>query len=288
MKRTIVIIVFLLGLNGYIWAQKERRLVYESAFGTSITMNDSAFVVLSYKRDFPNTIKMRTCDTIAVCSWRKISDDIIRIDSRNPYGLVRESSSIVLKNEPSIHNDSLSLSFSLPVETTPIEIRLCQLMDNNILFEKRIDYPHEKSAKVPFGITYVFINTSRFLIEESNPSFFLEIEPPYRRPIFHLPFFVLNNLNSIESKEVEISIPVMNDAFFERLWVEGEYIQICEKGLLWHGILFYKPQESGSIFKMPGQIINGPRPSIIERTKITDEQYTSFVQALDKLDEYGR
>lgn len=264
MNRTINILLFLLILNGPVWAQKERQKEFESEFGTLITMSDSAFVVLSYQKDYPTQIKWRICDTIAICSWETVSKDIIRIDSKNPYELVRESSSIILKDNTYIDTDSLFISFVLPVETTPVEIRLCQLMENNILFEREIHYPKTKTIKVPNRITSVFINTKQSLMDKKEPTSFLEVEPPYSRPFFLFPFFVLNNVDTYNSKEIEISIPVMNDAFFERLWIKGEYIQICEKGLLWHGVLFYKTHDSESIFKMPGNSVIGPRPSIIQ------------------------
>ena len=219
-------------------AQKEVLLGrYSNDCGTTIVLDSAYLVVLSRDYDKLRCVSDtgRLTDTIALCSWKLVAENFIRIDSKSPYELVQDSYHTLKAYDPLLNQDSIKIHFSLPVDRIPVEIQVYDLNTAGRRFDKSFNYSKYNAELTCCDSVFVCIKP---LYRPLNIALLDgTLEPFFSPPEFSLPFFLIAT-NGEQWNTVDISIPCINDSFFEQAWIIGEYIQVTEKGLIWHGNLF--------------------------------------------------
>jgi len=232
----VSVLCFLFVLNVNCSAQKEVRVGrYSNNSGTTLVINDSHIIILSREPDRCVIESGRITDTIAVCSWTRVAENFIRIDSKSPYELVQDSYYSHKGFNPLLDRDSINIHFSLPIDKIPVEIQVYDFNTAGRRFNKSFFYSKNNEELTSCDSVLVCIKP---LYRPLNVALFDGIlEPVLLPPEFTLPYFLIAT-NGGQWNTVDISIPCLNDSFFERVWIIGEYIQVTEKGLIWHGNLF--------------------------------------------------
>lgn len=219
-------------------AQKEVLLGrYSNDFGTTIVLDSTYIVVLSrdYGKFWCVSDTGRVTDTIAVCSWKVVADNFIRIDSQPPYERVQESFFSRKSFDPILSRDSIKINFSLAVEEIPVEIQLYDYSKNKDGVNKTFSYSENNRSVVCCDSVLVCImplsRPLNLAIIESMPESFL-LPPDFSLPLLSIA------THGERWNTIDVIIPCLTDSFFEQAWIIGEYIQVTEKGLIWHGDLF--------------------------------------------------
>lgn len=229
-KALLSVLCFLFVLNVNCSAQKEVRYGhYSNNSGTTLVLNDTLLIILSHEQ------AGRITDTIAECSWKLVAENFICINSKSPYELVQDSYHTLKDYDPLLSQDSIKIHLSLPIDKIPVEIQVYDLNTAGRRFNKSFNYSKNNDELTSCNSVFVCIKP---LYRPLNIALLDgTLEPFLLPPEFTLPFFSIAT-NGEQWNTVDISIPCLNDSFFEQAWIIGEYIQVTEKGLIWHGNLF--------------------------------------------------
>lgn len=166
-------------------------------------------------------------DTLAKCSIKKVSDNFIELNSERPIDIVRKSMRIVQEYDSTIV-DGKQVIFDFPCQRE-VEV---EVITDNFEFLK-FDYsPGRQSLMLPaqtksFG--YV-ISLKELPLPLFNGVFCGLVKyEPFQDIIFE------NGKNVIH-----VSLPAVNDTFFERFLLQGEYARVCGDSIFWKGDVYVK------------------------------------------------
>lgn len=172
----------------------------------------------------------RLNDTVAVCKVFQESPSFLRIDSLSPEEDVFHCMTVEEDIKTSIARDSVVVMFSFPVNYRKLRILLRE--DNVINSDLSFVYPDQRQICLPKEKHYLFG------VEPCDPFDLFSIYNLH--PITELwEVFPIKRKNK-DSNFLTISIPCINDGFFEKVWITGDYVKISEKELVWRGIVFQK------------------------------------------------
>ena len=167
-------------------------------------------------------------DTIAVCRIIKVDKYIYEINSNYRYSII-PATKIVCKHM-NINNDSIRIHFQLPYSKKKNELTILIHFQNDWRYESvecnedRIVFIPQSIKRFHFSIAPTFYDTrvldGRYygLLFYSSPDY--DIAP--------------------DCNDVEVSIPVLNDGFFERYYPKNEYLYIKGNEIHWKGKIFKK------------------------------------------------
>ncbi len=229
MRRTLsVFVLFFMSLA--ICDAQVQGSYYSNGF--LITISDSLAVI----RYPENHLPTRFTDTVAVCKITPESDAFIRIDSQSPYDTVLDCMNVKEGVMETGSTDSLYISFKLPTKYLSHKISIMDLYEVNSQYD----------IIIPTDTTIVLPKRGRY----GEASYYWGIEPNGKPAILELynlysvsylfPVFPLKLKTNTESyNELIVSVPCIDDGFFERVWIQGEYIKLIENGLEWRGMTFY-------------------------------------------------
>ena len=231
--RRFLSILFVLYLCTYICCAQARGSYY-SEKGFVFTIEDSLAVLRFPEEHLPT----RYTDTVAVCRITPENDSFIRIDSKSPYDTVSDCLQIEESVSKTCSPDSLYISFWFPVEYTSLRIDIVDYLTFDTVAV--IEYPEKKSIVLPRSDNLIFG------IEPISVSGDLSIFNLYN--VFGLlPAFPISYKAKSDSTNIFIiSVPCINEGFFEQIWIQGEYVKLVEDGLVWRGMVFHPQRQSGS------------------------------------------
>lgn len=246
----IGVLLLQMGLGNVLFAQRILGR-YSNREGTEIVIDKDRFVVLSAQHNphIPPELKWRICDTIAICSWEYVSNDIIRIENEPIQDIIKKSCSVSTGEESSLPKDSIKIVFNLPETTFPIDICIRQWSDDGEKLERTFRYPQEKEVLVSNGYTEFYFTSPDYLTYKKEPPYMGQDE--YFPIAACYPYPCLTRYIDNQEKGdniIFISIPIMNDAFFEYVWINGDYVFLSEDSLLWHNMTFHTKSQQKELF----------------------------------------
>ena len=182
-----------------------------------VVITDSMFYYVAFDVD----VNIWENDTLAICTWKKVEDNLILIESVDPYKQI----SLVVnnRNEKKVSNDSIKISFDLGQEQKYMQVEVFNEFCNSF-----------KS------------NTYDVQIPKSTKLFHFVIEPN-RGTVDHTALGEYYGLKYFLSPEIEIdnnfnsiSVCVSNLllSFFEQYYIRGDYVYIKDGILHWKGEKF--------------------------------------------------
>lgn len=203
---------------------------FYSETGFLITIEDSIAVIR-----FPeNHLPTRYSDTVAVCRITPESESFIRIDSESPYKTVLDCIHIEEIVDETESSDSLYVSFQLPVIYTQVQITI---QGHNFSSKYVLEYPSKRTIALPKQDNY------SFGVDPVNASDILSGFNIYSVPALW-PVFPIQRLTE-RFNSLLVVISCIDDCFFERAWIQGEYVKLTKDGLVWRGMTFCQLRPKG-------------------------------------------
>ena len=72
------------------------------------------------------------------------------------------------------------------------------------------------------------------LLHEDTLHFYL---PKWLWSVFPLRY------RNYKTNVLHVTVPCIDDQFFSRAWIQGEYMKVCDEGLVWRGQLFKREEK---------------------------------------------
>ena len=180
-----------------------------------------------------NHFRFFITDTLAVCSISQVSDEFYLISSEKPETVV-QNNMIVSQQLDNTINEGKRISFDIPVKHMSLKFHVSL---GNDYFAESIDFDYnhrpcsiiipDTTERIYFGFDTDFSN----VMEHPHGYTFqgiLSVKPS-------ISCIINPNMN-----DITISIPNLDDAFFQRYYVQQEYIRICHDTLSWRGVDFIR------------------------------------------------
>lgn len=198
---------------------------YINEYGNKIIISGNKFIYIEKQPPTHNTWEN---DTLAVCEIKKIRNNVLEINSLNVFDMLYKTLELDYS-----HTYSKKDSTKIVVECPYNKSRL------NIIISIEDSFP------------FKFYHNSRFCdyiyIPKNTKQFMLDIYPDsinnihtIRGQSFGLQEIrLLTNLDVGEG-DVVIKIPILDNHFFERYFIENEYIYIEENKIYWKGNVYKK------------------------------------------------
>jgi hypothetical protein len=207
-----------------LFAQKDISGIYYNEYGQQIKIKNNKFIFTAQQTHYPIYYN----DTLAKCSIKRIDKNLIEINSEPPWYIAMKSLKMVQSIDTTVNADSIKISFAIPYDRGILDISvstdkfqyfdLSYSKDNKVLMLpkniKTINFslsPQQQPVHSPEGIFFGVLYCS-----------FLE-------------YSIEQNMNSII-----IEIPAIDNAFFEKYYVKGEYVRIKHNKLVWKGKVYVK------------------------------------------------
>lgn len=225
MKRRILLYLCIC-FSFYAFGQKKDISgTYFSKFGTKIEIigNDLNYIIPQIQ---PPVVWGN--DTLAKCTFKWVDTNLIELNSTSPNILVLKGLKVVQFSDSTI-NDSIKVSFLIPHQRWNLKI---SVYTNNF---KEFNFIYSK-------------NSRDLMLPNNVESITFSIEPERIMP--HTSdgqFYGIVAFSSFQEYQIEkntnhisIEIPAIDDSFFERYCVTGDYAKISENTITWKGEVFKK------------------------------------------------
>lgn len=225
MKKIFLLIVIYLFIGLVLSAQNNLSGIYYSESGVQLKIENERFRLI-----MPNNARNGWYSEImAEGIVKQIDNSFIELNSLPiPYMEVLESMKIIEKSMDSISHDSIKVKLRIPRQIGELKISI-----STDLF-KNYDFNYTKNnqeIKIPSNVREISIY----------------IEPEYIIP--HNPegqFFGLLSFSFIQHEIlqgvnfIEIELPAIDDSFFERYYIKGDYARIVKDTIIWKGDVYTK------------------------------------------------
>ena len=157
-------------------------------------------------------------DTLATCTWKKVEENLILVESVDPY---KQISVVVDKrNEETVSSDSIKISFDLGQEQKYMKVEVFNEVCNSFK-SNTYDVQVPKSTKL---ITFA-IEPNRGTIDHTS------LGEYYGLKYFLSPEIEIdNNFNTVSVSVLNLSL-----SFFEHYYIRGDYVYIKDGVLHWKG-----------------------------------------------------
>ena len=177
--------------------------------------------------------------TIAVCTLTQEADDFIRLDSPSPSDRVMNCIQFEESFSADCDPDSVYVTFDFPVRSEEYLITVCDNDTTSFNTYKEIKYPKQKTVVIP-----------RFIPSQNHFSWGISTEGSfYYEDMLHIylpkwlwPVFPLR-LRNYKTNVLHVTVSCIDDQFFSQTWIQGEYMKVCDEGLLWRGQLFKREEK---------------------------------------------
>ena len=192
--------------------------------------NESGFRIEIFGNEFNCIVthphaRFWSIDTLAKCTFKWIDDSFIELNTPLPDIVGNEGLKVVQSADSSSSLDSIKLSFKIPYQRG-LRISVC--------------------TNPGFG--YFFQSKSEFVIPKTVKSFSFTIFNEQIKPhTVNCLFYGAIDFNPLRKYQIEentnhisIEIPALDDSFFERFFLEGDYARVSENTITWKGEVFHK------------------------------------------------
>ena len=225
-------ILFCVFLFGGALAPRSLDGFYHSKEGLTIHIRDNQAIITHSEGH-------SIIDTVSVCTITEEDDNFIRIDSPSPYDRVMSCIRFEESYSADHDQDSVYVTFDFPVQNESFWIQICDDNTTSLIPCKEIKYPEQNQIVIPRSLPS--LNTYSWGIRSDGFSLTSELFKLYVN-LDLLCLFPISYRN-YRTNILRISVPCINDGFFDWAQIKGEYIKVCDEGLIWRGDLFKREIE---------------------------------------------
>ena len=226
MRKTLVFFTVTVLYSTVVLAQTNISGTYVDQYGMTLILDDGHFKLIQptpARRGFYSEV-------LAEGVFEQVDKSLAEFNSLNNPAFEATRSMKVTQRTGPVAADSIELCFSIPYRKSGLKI-----------FVDTTD-PYKS-----FVLNYSAKNNVLY-IPGNVKSFFLSVIPEYLPP--HTAagqFYGVVEFSALEAYDVaknanriDIEIPALDDAYFEKYYVKGDYVRVMENALIWKGELFVK------------------------------------------------
>jgi len=167
-------------------------------------------------------------DTLAKCTFKWIDDNFIELNSIQPYIIVQQGLKVVQSFDLT-NKDSIVISFLIPFQRNNLDISVF----TNAL--KSFDLNYSKDNR-----ELMLPNDTKSMTFTISPGIYLTPHSPdglYYGVLYYssAEYVIEKNVNHIS-----IEVPAVDDTFFEKYYVKGDYTKVSKDTIIWKGEVFVK------------------------------------------------
>lgn len=218
----LLLLLNLIVLNSF--GQKKISGVYLNNYGDKIEVIGSEFNYIAFQPGSPIFYN----DTLAKCSFRWIDDEFIELNSVSPYIIANKGLKFIQSTD-SLIKDSIEITFLIPYQRSDLDVSV-----NTNTFKT-------------FNLNYSLLNNS-LILPKNIDSLSFSISPGvYLTPhspdgVYYGILYYLSGEYEIDKNinKIKVVIPAMNNSFFEKYYVKGEYAKVIHDSITWKGDVFIK------------------------------------------------
>jgi len=228
-----VFVVLLFNLLG-IYAQQIKS--YEDEVGFEIVIKDSLFYYIeNHHPSYPVWYN----DTLAKCIIKRINDEFMELNSPYPYELLFSGYNILKQTVENVGKDSIKICFQMPYDRGPLNISIWA-KDSYYPFRWK-DYDWEFSQ-----------SNTQITLPKTFESFSYSISPDQKNQVIHEMLGINYGILFIKDYEIhvekdvnyiQINIPSLTNSFFEKYYVNKEYVRTVGDTIIWKGRTFIKTRK---------------------------------------------
>ena len=200
-------------------------------------------------------------DTLANCIFKWVDANFIELNSTPPDILGHRGLKVVQSSDSTI-NDSIKVSFLIPYQRGELKITI--YTNTNKTFD--LIYPKSsRELMIPNNVESIsFYIMPDHIIPHTSSCLFYGI---VGFDSFH-EYQIKKNINHIS-----IEIPAIDDSFFEKYYVKGDYAKISKDTITWKGEVFMKktPDIRG------GEFYGNRSAHVIDKYDLLKNNCTTFV-----------
>ncbi len=228
MKTQIILVICIYCFSTSLFGQKDISGTYYNDAGMQIKIEDNKFTYIISQSHSP----IYHSDTLAECSIKRIDKNFIEINSVPPLFSIQRRLQVNQSFENGI-SDSIKVVFLIPYDFGELVISIY----TDLAFQKLYELHYSK-------------NNNTIMLPKTIKSFFYGFEPQLSSIITHSVEGAFYGIMRVEpllecaiekgQNSVEINIPTLDNSFFEKYYVKGEYVRITHNKIEWKGDVFVK------------------------------------------------
>jgi len=251
MKTLLLSIIYICCFSISLFGQRDISGIYSAIDGYSgyIEIKDNQFKYYIWQ----GGSIVYSNDTLAICTFKWADKSFIELNNsvEDPAWEVCRSIKIAQESNPAYGSDSIKIEFIIP-HTRGLKITVKACNKHTTLGRFTLDYSmkYSRGLTLPHNNILVIarddINRISFSIKPENifphtidgaffgiVDFYMDYIDSYTLPGFQLK----ENVN-----DVLIEIPALDNTFFERYYVQGEYARVYGNKIQWRGNVFVKEE----------------------------------------------
>ena len=214
-----------LGMN----AQRNLVGTYQDEAGCLIKITASHFYYIEPQYE----LAYWDNDTLAICSYERINDEFIELNSQSPYQIIATGYSVSKKYVEGLSEDSIEICFQIPYDRGKLNVSI-QSVDIYPVKEYELSYSQsDYKIQIPKGIEKISYSISPTETDMVSH----EVWGMNYGILYILSEYIEvgNGINHLD-----INIPSLINSFFEKYYVHGEYARILGDTIIWKGRKFIK------------------------------------------------
>ena len=231
MKKGLYIFFLIIAFYGcksynYQYYNKKKDLV-------GIYLNESGMDIIKIKKDSflyirpqQNHFPVYYSDTLALCHFKRVGNELIELNTLSPDERVKLSMQVQQEKDIALGLGK-HLAFNIPIQQN---LKISILTDNF----KRYNLAYSESQNnivLPQNTKEIsiLIEPTELKSHADGGFFFSAVH-------CSLPIIKIEN----DANLIKVLLPAMDDMFFERFYIKGEYARICGDTIIWKGESFIK------------------------------------------------
>jgi hypothetical protein len=231
MKKIIIFLLLLcLAIHASFGQRRDISGIY-GRLGEYIKIEEDRFYLIIPQSQFGHILWFT--DTLAIGTFEWVDDNLIEINSTPPHNIVRQKGLNVVQSWDSTVTDNIKVLFSIPYRRS---LEISVIADDFKAFELTYS-KNNRDVMLPNNTEMItFSIVPKHVRSHTNDGLFYGIVE-------------FNSFQEIQIREnvnhILIEIPAMNDSFFERYYIKGDYARISDDTIIWKGEVFRRERRNG-------------------------------------------
>ena len=226
MKRAIILLIIIIPILVY-GKKKPVSGIYKDMFGQKIHIVGDTFKFIGKVNNVTSSDVFRQ---FAECDITWIGDNLMELNSPDPISIALKSMKITQSTINHSTNDSIKIAFDIPYKYNRLKISL-----GTDIFKTFVFYFSEENKEI------MLPNSIKKIGFTIQPEEIRSVDIYYSGLIYfhtYLDFEIKDNANYIK-----IDISALDNHYFEKYYIKGEYARIVGNKIIWRGEVFKKMKE---------------------------------------------
>ncbi|SHF03278.1 hypothetical protein [Dysgonomonas macrotermitis] len=228
MKKITILLIMFCQICLLSFGQKNIYGIYSNESGADVLITKDKFYLIIPSNHNPVWYN----DTLAECTYNKVATNFIELNSIPLNIIALQKTKIIQSIDPQIE-DSIRISFSIPYNNGNLIIEI--YTNENKIFNLNYKANSHSDLMLP--------NTTRTIMFTIAPEKSVLSHTPdglFYGALFYssIEYSIEKNINCID-----INIPTIDNSFFEKYYIKGDYARIVNDSIIWKGEIYKKSSE---------------------------------------------